>query len=141
MASGVESWPDTDGGASLDGQAAGRGCRQDERLIMESRIVTAYRSDRPGIKRTLCWDGRKDRAVGGVCWRHPHATVVRAVLPAACWKIRIGVRGEGEQRRYQGRVEEQQQRDGQEASHNLIVQSMKCWTTGLSSGRAREADF
>ena len=141
MASGVESWPDTDGGASLDGQAAGRGCRQDERLIMESRIVTAYRSDRPGIKRTLCWDGRKDCAVGGICGGHPHVAVVRAVSPTACRKIRIGVRGEGEQGRYQGRVEEQQQRDGQEASHSLIVQAMQCWITSSSSGRVREVDF
>lgn len=108
---------------------------------MELRIVAAHGGDRPGIKRTLCWDGSEDCAVGGVCGGHPHVAVVLAVSPATCRKIRVGVRGESEQRRDQWRVEEQQQRDGQEAAHSLIVQAMQCWTTGSSIGRVREVDF
>ena len=93
---------------------------------MEPRIIVAHGGDGPGVKRTLCWDGSEDCAVGGVCRGHLHIAVVRTISLAACRKIRVEVRGESEQRRDQWCVEEEQQRDGQEASHGLIVQAKRC---------------
>ena len=85
-------------------------------------IVVTDRSDHSRIEGTLRWSSEGWRLiVESANLLHLQMAMMRAVAPAAGWKIRIRIRRECEQRRDQRQAKEQQQRDGQKASHTAIV--------------------
>lgn len=85
-------------------------------------VVVPDCSDHPRIKRALRWscDGWL-LIVKRADLLHLQMAMMRAIATAAGWKSRIRIRREREQRRNQRDAEEQQQRDGQKASHTAIV--------------------
>lgn len=89
---------------------------------MKLRVIVPDQRGGSGIKRALRRSGGDGLLLsGGVCALHVPLTMMCSVASAADWQVRLGVRGEREERRYQRKAEEQQQRKCQKAAHDSIV--------------------
>lgn len=108
-------------GGSIDGGVMGRFYKQC-RDGMKLGIVVTNQGGGSGVKRALRRSGGDGVGMGGgIHPLHVSLAIMRSVAATADRKVRLGVRREREERRYQRKAEEQQQRKCQKASHDSIV--------------------
>jgi len=94
---------------------------EDEGRSVEGEVTVAGGCDNGWIGGAVLRDRREVDPGGGIGRMHRLGAVMRAVPSAAGGQIRVGVGGEGQQRRDQRKAEEEEQREAEYTSHSVIV--------------------
>jgi hypothetical protein len=83
--------------------------------------IPAKISDAVWVDRSPCRTGERGPGVRGGCRMHHSRAVMCAVASAAGGKVRVGVGGEGEDRRDQRKAEDEEQDRAEGTPHRVIV--------------------